>query len=368
MADDSLDDDYFDGQDDGQMDAATMNALMADESNRELAKLYMGIETAPAGADAEISKEGAMEEAAEPQEEIEQAKVFFSDSEEEKEYKKKRQDLEGFKEVVEGYTEDGQMQLFNDQVNEMVKKKNALRNKIKDFMASTFDPYIFNSISHLIVVEMLAYHQKIFERLYQESTLVAITSCFTLNQIKFALKFKDFYKRFSNQGANSTFLEQVSFLQIAALFCKEILMTNSDGIRKLIRKGTSQENFETELTAFEVISFFGVVMTYLGFKTRCCFLVSFDKLNLDVSYKLDMYGSTTTQNKQNGRGKSKPAKIKLKKKPKRRSKSRTSKVNSDEESSSYTDSGTSPESSDTEDKKTAEQMYNYKPLSNSKIL
>ena len=376
MADDSLEDDYFDDGDGGggqQIDAATMDVLMADESNRELAKLYMGIETAADGV-ADNTKEEVMKEALDEPEETDQVKVFFSDSEEEKEYKKKRQDLEGFKETAEGYTEEGQMQLFNDQVNEMVKRKNALKNKIKDFMASTFDPYIFSSISRLVVVEMLAYHQNIFERLYQESTLVAITSCFTLNELKFAFKFKGIYNRYLAKVKNSIFLEQISFVQIAGLFCKHIIIKNSDAIKTIIRKGTSQEHFLTELTAYEVITFFGVVMNYLGFKTRCCFLVSFDKLNLDASYKLDMYGNRNNQNKLKAKQeKKKPSKSKKTKKTKKKSGSRSSKMISDEESSSATDSGTSVSVTDEESKgkktsESAEKIYDYKPLANSRLI
>ena len=50
------------------------------------------------------------------------------------------------------------MDKLTKQLDSMMKKKFKLRDKIKEFMTSTFDPHIFVSISRLIAVEMLAYH------------------------------------------------------------------------------------------------------------------------------------------------------------------------------------------------------------------
>lgn len=372
--DDSLGEDYFDDDGGGGLDDQAMNAMMADEGARDLVKLYMGIETEqhPDEFAPENTNGGAPEDQKDKPEEEFEEKIFFEDSEEEKEFKRKKKELEGFQDVVAGYTEDGQMKLLNEQVEEMVRRKNKLRDKIKEFMASTFDPLIFSSISRLIVVEMLAYHQNVFERLYQEVTITAITSCLTMKELRFVLSFKKAFSSLKITSEKDMLMEQQGLLQVAALYCKGILTKHSKELKKIIRKDTPQEPLESGLTSFEVVAFFGAMLTYLGFKTRCCFLVSFDKLNLDLSYKLDMYGDKGSKRNIPMKTKKAPKK-KQSKKPKKRTSFVGEQGDNEEQGSSYSeasevDSDGSGTSRSRRSKKTTEseqKMYEYEPLSNS---
>lgn len=357
---DSLSEGYFD-QGPPKLDDQAMQALLLDAEAREVAKMYMGI-ASPEKTLQESNKE-ASKAAAPAEEEEHQEKVFFSDSEEEKEHKRKKQELEGFGDVAVDYTEGGQMALLRDQVSEMEKRKNHLRDKIKAFLASTFDPVIFASISSLLVVEMLAYHQNTFERLHQERTLTAVVSCLTVKELRFALQFKAQVAKLEKRLGSDVNVETQGLVQVAALFAKGVLLAHEKPLRAIIRRETPQEKLESGLTSFEVVSFFGLLLSYLGFKTRCCFLVSFDKLSLDAQYLLDMKGE--------GKAKREEKKAKRRKKERKARKKQEfvgergdndQESVSDSEEASVVSASQKSESATESDK----QMFAYEPLGNSR--
>lgn len=195
-----------------------------------------------------------------------------------------REDLAGFMEHQEEYTEHGQMQLLADQLEQMQKKKFEVRDKIKKFMDNLFDPVIFASISRLIVVEMLSYHQTVFESLASESSLLRLFSCLAPAEFRLLLDVKRIIAANLNQNS------QLPFLKVACVLIKELVVLHKNPFAKVIRSGTPQESLKTPLTSFEVVALFHALLFYLGFKPRLVFLVSFDKLNLYEGYKLNMFG------------------------------------------------------------------------------
>ena len=89
---------------------------------------------------------------------------------------------------------------------------------------------------------------------------------------------------------------------------------------------------ETDLTAYEVICFFYAVLFFLHFKPRVGFLVSFDKLNLEGMYKLDMYNANQSTDTKKGKKKALKKPKKTKKKSKKDKKKKSKKGSDDEES------------------------------------
>lgn len=357
--DDSIGDDYFEEKE--PLDEKTLHLMLNPES-RDVAKQYLGLKSPPKEPKENNKDNLHQKEPPEDQEEIEE-KVYFSDSEEEKEYRRKKKELEGFQDNVVAYTEEGQMKLLNEQVNEMAKKKNALRDKIKSFLASTFDPMIFSSISRLLVVEMLAYHQNVFERLHQERTIIAVTSCMKLGEVKLALKLKEITHKVQNTIGKDVYPELHALMQMACLLAKHILLSHESLIKSVIRRDTPQEKLETNLTAFEVISFFSLILNYIGFKSRCCFLLSFDKLNLDRQYKLDMFGESKAEKEVKKAKKKKNFRKKVKKNNfvGEAGDNDQEGFSDSEEASVVTESEVSNDTTES-----AKKMYEYEPLSNSR--
>lgn len=331
-------DDLFGDEADGQgEDEATMlRNFLATKKHEELAR-------ASARPD-----ERQSEAAEEPVE----GPVHYLDPDAEEDTKG-RDDLAGFMEHHEEYTEHGQMQLLADQLEQMQKKKFEVRDKIKKFMDNLFDPVIFASISRLIVVDMLAYHQNVFESLTSENNLFRLFSCFRPEELKLLLEVKHFFESHLSEKS------QQSFLKVACVMIKELIALHKQQFAKVIRSGTPQEELASALTSFEVVAIFYALLFFLGFKPRLVFLVSFDKLNLYEGYKLNMFSipqhAEDVSKQQKGKKKKShkeeteeddesdddasdlgPSKPKQKKRPKSRKHKKSKKVltaNSDEEES-----------------------------------
>ncbi len=397
MEENEIDDDYFEGGEDNEMDEGELTNFLANEKNRELLKRWAGVKDPAEDSNTGAQPEEPVDEAA--------AKVYFSDSEDEKEQRKKeRPELIAYQESGEVYSEQNQMNKLTQQLDSMMKKKFKLRDKIKEFMASTFDPQIFVSISRLIAVEMIAYHQSVFERLCEESTLFALMSCLNPEETKFLLKIKSYHQNLLIKSKGGLYTELTPLLKITLLFLKEILLKYTLLIRNIIRRGTPQQNLETDLTSYEVACYVYTFLFFVHFKPRVGFLVSFDKLNLDSNYKLDMYAGPGDPNDKKGKKGKKPKKEEKKKKKKKNKKGKKDKDKgkdnkkkkrksnkaiengeSDAESSSFheSDDDTSEEDAESEGQKSemlksesprsehttksAEQMFQYGPLQHANL-
>lgn len=274
MSDDEPSEDYF--RDDGASNIVTdhqLSSLMASQSNRELIQLYMG----RAHSQSLQTDRG------------ESAPV--DDSEDEKERKQRRTDLEGFGENTTEYTEQGQMDLLKEQVHGMQKKKLEIRDKITKFLDSTYDPVVFASISRIITVEILAYHQCVFDRVHSDQAVLAVVSLLKTKEMALLLRTKSAFSQIAEEEGNVYFPEYEPLLKVGLLIIKETITTHHERIKLIVRKGTPHQHLKSGLTSFEVICLISAMLYFLGVRVRVGFLLSFDKLNLEAGYRLDMYGT-----------------------------------------------------------------------------
>lgn len=125
-----------------------------------------------------------------------EAKVFFSDSEEEKRDLKKRKDLMEYADMTLEYTEQGQTDLFKQQVSDMDRKKRERRDRLREFLDMTFDPVTFASLSRLITIMTMGYHEKAFRYFTKDTTLALFMSVLSPKQVQILFKMKTLYKDF----------------------------------------------------------------------------------------------------------------------------------------------------------------------------
>lgn len=279
------DDDLFGEQPEGDLnDEEAFAKLMLDDKAKQLMAKFMGQDedTVPPAVEGDGDEENTNREAKE-------SKGFHSDdSEEEKDAVKRRSDLQDHKQEQTQYTETGQEHLFMQQVTKMQEKKLEVQKRIKEFLQSTFDPVVFASISRLFAVEMLSYHQSIFESTCTEQGMTAVMSILTFDELKFVFKIKQMSERLYKEGCYN---EHTQLLQLSCLFWKEILLKKEQQIKNISRGTQGVGNSGQQLYAYEIVSFLYSVLFFQGFNTRTGFLLSFDKLNLDPKYKLDMYST-----------------------------------------------------------------------------
>lgn len=278
--DDDEDDLFGDAPDQDMDDEQAFAKLMVDGRAKELMAKLM-----------EQDNQAAKPIVPEGQEEHtnRESKGFHSeDSEEEKDAVKRRSDLQDHREDTAQYKEAGQEMLFKQQVTKFQEKKLETQRRIKEFLESTFDPVIFASISRLFAVEMMSYHQSVFESVCTEEGITAIMSVMNYEEMQFMFSVKQLSEDLAREGCYN---EQIQLLRISCLFWKEFLLKKETQVKNIYRGSQGIGKTGDKLYAFEVVSFLYAVLFFQGFPVRTGFLLSFDKLNLDAKYKLDMYSS-----------------------------------------------------------------------------
>ena len=275
--DSDVDDDYFEnGGNEGDDSQKLFEKLLTNRDNRDIAARFIGKSTDVTGVveeELEADENGANKGTGDNN---------VNGEEEEDAVGKGRSDLVNYQEFIDEYTEKGQMDLLSTQISDMQRKKFETRDKIKKFMDNTFDPVTFSSISRLISVESVAYHQAVFEKVSGERGVLLVLSCMTMDEIVVC-------NRLRSMCANLTYNTSITLLKVASIFIKEIIMKHSESLSNVTReRSEGTESHNPHLTSYEVVCLFYCLLFYFGFVPRIVFLLSFDKLNLDAIYRLDM--------------------------------------------------------------------------------
>lgn len=282
--DDSIGEDYFDQQPGDDIPDHALMKMMDNEENRDIIQQYLGMRPS------ESTVQGTEHT----------QNTEWIDSEDEKDQKARRSDLSGFGEVISEYSENGQLELLNKQVNDMQKKKLEVRDKIKKFLDSTFDPIVFASISRLLTVKILAHHHHSFDQIHCSAFIMSCLSLLNPAELQLFLETKSIVTtalaKQSSDQAQSSSPEMVPLLKICLILIKELLLSYSEKVKRLLRKDDTLFA-KRSLTSYELVCLLSSLLAFMGFRTRTGFLLSFDKLNLNDSYRLDMYGNNDNKNK-----------------------------------------------------------------------
>lgn len=333
--DDSVDDDYFDQEDDDQqLDENHFATLLKNKEHLELVQQYLK------GKNGENPENGH----AEPEkEEIAMADPtgFAGDSEDET--LGKRADLADFMQEALAYTEAGQLETLKGQVSQMTLKKNFIRDKIKQFMDCTFDPVIFSSLSRLIAIRILAYNHHTFDEVHSEGVLLACLSLFSPEEFTLIQELRS--SNFSTEDFGST-------IKVLLVLIKALVLKYSPRLIQVLRPGISAQRTVSDLTTVEILSLYSLLLNYiLKVKTRLICALSFDKINLDHHYRLNMYAGDKNAPEDGGDVKKTMSKLKKLVKDSKKSKPKKGKKqeSSEEEYESSSDQPDSNHSSSGEE-------------------